>query len=573
MKGKIMVNTTTAESMDDFPIVRRLYARGKWKLESVAHFGGDETSVADMSLLQDENEKPFIPGASIAGAARSFLARQTQPWNKYRKGHEDLTLKRLFGGDMRQQRQQSEKDNDNMSALIVADAHCEQASTSIRDGVRVDTRFGSAAAGAKFDVEVVERETEFELNLECVIRRGDNSDTLADMFLNLLQAFQHGGIRLGARTRRGYGHGKVESWKVRDLLMNDPEDVKAWLNRDIWSCAEKPLTLCPLQYDESICLVLPAHRPENTLAPPLLQPDQRRYFQIEADFALRTSLLIRSSPAEPDAPDMVHLQSAGKPVVPGTSFAGAFRHRAALIADILGWKPQKTNDYEDADAVCDMFGPIHKQKSNEEQEHKEDRQEELWASRIWIEEKLVQNVESQWQHRVAIDRFTGGSLDGALFNEKPVYPIRLDDFAQEASTPNLRLVLTLEEPEDAEIGLLLLTLRDFWQGHAALGGETSNGRGTLRGINATIKLKNSPASDTEVWEFSRKGSETEVRLKSPTLADVEVWKFSHKDKHMALDDGDKTFLESCVKVAQDYSNRPAGSRRPKKEEKENSDVE
>ena len=552
-----MGNTTSnSRSVGNDAVVRRLYARGTWKLDSVAHFGGDETSMADMCLLKDTERKPFIPGASIAGAARSFLARQRLPWAQYQEGltTEPQELKRLFGG--------ADKD-DTMSSLIFADAHCEQAATSIRDGVRIDAKSGSAVDKAKFDVEVVERGTEFELNLECIIRHGDDSDALAELFLALLQAFQQGDIRLGARTRRGYGHGTVESWKVRDLQMNNPEDVMAWLRREIWTCTEVPLVLRPLQSEESIFLALPEHRSECTLTPPLLQPDQRRYFQIEADFALRTSLLIRSSPAEPDAPDMVHLQSAGKPVVPGTSFAGAFRHRAVLIANTLGWKPRKTPDYKDVDAVCEMFGPIHEQDKDEEQ------QTDLWASRVWIEEKLVKNVETWWQNRVAIDRFTGGSLEGALFNQKPVYPMHLGDFAQEVSTPNLRLILTLEEPEEAEIGLLLLTLRDFWQGHAALGGETSNGRGTLRGIKALLQLKSASSSDAEVWEFSREESKAGVRLKSPTLSDIKVWKFSHEDNRMTLVEGDDMFLKNCVDEAQCPPDRPpAGSRRPKKKERD-----
>ena len=39
-----MANTTTAQSTTaDDAVIRRLYARGTWKLKSVAHFGGDET--------------------------------------------------------------------------------------------------------------------------------------------------------------------------------------------------------------------------------------------------------------------------------------------------------------------------------------------------------------------------------------------------------------------------------------------------------------------------------------------------------------------------------------------------
>ena len=484
--------TTTSAARDKDVVVRRLYARSKWELDSVAHFGGDETGIADMCLLRDADGQPFIPGASIAGAARSFLAQQSKPWAEYQKGDEGQILKRLFGGA---------GDKDTMSALIVADATCasEQAATSIRDGVRVDNRSGSAAEGAKFDVEVVERGAEFELGLECVIREGDDKSDLEKLFLALLHGFKTGDIRLGARTRRGYGHGKVASWEIHDLQMNYPRDVMTWLRDDVWS------------------------RPASNLTPHPLPSDQRQYFCLEADFILRTSLLIRSSPSDPEAPDMVHLHSAGEPVVPGTSFAGAFRHRASLIATTIGWSEN---------AVSEIFGPVHEKEAK-------DSQEGLWASRVWIEERLVKNVESRWQNRVAIDRFTGGSLQSALFNEKPVFP--------QESTSHLKLRLTLEEPDDAEIGLLFLTLRDFWHGHAALGGETSNGRGTLQGVKAGLQLKRRESSEAE-------------------------WEFSQVDSGMTLVgcSGDASFLKCCVEKAQSPPDRPDGSRRP--EEKRPTDA-
>ena len=81
-----MANTKTETSEAKDAIVRRLYARGRWKLDSVAHFGGDETGIADMCLLRDADSQPFIPASSIAGAARSFLARQSLPWAEYRGG-------------------------------------------------------------------------------------------------------------------------------------------------------------------------------------------------------------------------------------------------------------------------------------------------------------------------------------------------------------------------------------------------------------------------------------------------------------------------------------------------------
>ena len=500
-------------------IVRRLYARGTWKLRSAAHFGSGETGIADMCLLKDKTGKPIIPGTSIAGAARSFLARQRKPLVKYKKGNEGKALKRFFGGDMRENRSQPEKNKDTMSALIVADSTSisECPKTSIRDGVRVTHESGSAAKGAKFDVEVVERGTEFEFLFECIIRKDKNQEDIKDLFLALLHAFQQGDIRLGARTRRGYGRGKVESWEIRDLQMNNPTDVMAWLRDDPWSRPESP-------FKEELENYSPLS-------------DHRQYFRIEADFDLQTSLLIRSSSGDPEAPDMVHLQSDGEPVVPGTSFAGAFRHRATLIANTIGLPN---------DVVDKMFGYVYEDKGNRR------READARASRVWIEEQLVKNVRYQWQDRVAIDRFTGGSLDGALFNEKPVYPLRLDEIAKKESSSNLRLMLTLEEPKEAEIGLLLLTLRDFWYGYAALGGETSNGRGTLQGIKAKLMYKDT--SDP---------------------SKIKEWKLEHnKDsKRMTIEKDDESFLQSCVDAAQNYTDRPKASRRPEKNDEEEKDAE
>ena len=503
-----MTDTKSQKDIADDAVVRRLYAQGKWKLESAAHFGGNETGIADMCLLRDAKGNPFIPGASIAGAARSYLARKRMSWKNY--SHDDsikkepTILRRLFGGA---------DTEDTMSALIVADAKCvsDEAKTIIRDGVRVVAETGTAAEGAKFDVEALERDTEFLLNLECIVREGDNNAELTELFLALLHAFQKGDIQLGARTRRGYGRGKVDCWNIYDLQMNTPEDVLVWLNGN------------------------PSLRPKSRLVPRPLGSDQQNYFRIEADFRLRTSLLIRSSSEDPKDPDMVHLHSKDKPVIPGTSFAGAFRHRAALIAEALNWKIHKKGE----DAVCEMFGAVHKK----DDKLNDAKETDLWASRVTIEERLVKNAKPQWQDRVAIDRFTGGSLQSALFNEKPVYPCPIK---AEAET-NVRLRLTIEEPEEAEIGLLILTLRDFWYGNTALGGEISNGRGTLQGIKAKLMYKDNP---------------------DPTR--IKEWKL--EDKHMTIKSGDGDFLQCYVDAAQNYTDRPKASRRPKDNDKEDLDV-
>ena len=81
-----MADSLPSSSIGKDVITRRLYARGLWVLSSPAHFGGDDTGVADMCLLRDIQGQPFIPAASIAGAGRSFLARRSLPWKNYARG-------------------------------------------------------------------------------------------------------------------------------------------------------------------------------------------------------------------------------------------------------------------------------------------------------------------------------------------------------------------------------------------------------------------------------------------------------------------------------------------------------
>jgi hypothetical protein len=78
------------------------------------------------------------------------------------------------------------------------------------------------------------------------------------------------------------------------------------------------------------------------------------------------------------------------------------------------------------------------------------------------------------------DRFTGGAYHGALFQEQPIFS---------SKDTCLKLELELRNPKEYEIGLLLLLLKDLWTGDLPVGGESSIGRGRLKGKEATIKGK------------------------------------------------------------------------------------
>ena len=89
----------------------------------------------------------------------------------------------------------------------------------------------------------------------------------------------------------------------------------------------------------------------------------------------------------------------------------------------------------------------------------------LFSDLIW--ERSSGTEEVVLSH-VKIDRFTGGGVEGALFQEKPLY-------ATEEPLV-LELVLLEEVPSDVQKALEL-SLADICSGHLALGGSVQRGHG------------------------------------------------------------------------------------------------
>jgi CRISPR/Cas system CSM-associated protein Csm3 (group 7 of RAMP superfamily) len=220
--------------------------------------------------------------------------------------------------------------------------------------------------------------------------------------------------------------------------------------------------------------------------------DARREFRISGHFTL-SPLLIRSSdpllPADdmPDGqvwhlPDVTQLRSHRETpglcaVLPGTSLTGALRSRATMILNTIAPDPDKVQELID-----DIFGfDMHAG---------DPAKARPVASRLIVEERPLEAGHLQVQNRVAIDRFTGGAFDTALFSEAPWFGgevelrlvLRHDSLPADQTEAETQLAA-----EQARIGLLLLLLKDLWSGDVPVGGSTGIGRGFLQGINATLE--------------------------------------------------------------------------------------
>lgn len=288
-----------------------------------------------------------------------------------------------------------------------------------------------------------------------------------------LRGLANEGITLGARKRRGFGRIAVKNWRVKQYDLTRPDQLIDWLKNGSEPLAKQNITAR---------LELTEHHLFTQFQSETLI-DNRHQFRMEATFALDGSLLIRAN-GQPhsNSPDMVHLSDqADRPLLPGTSIAGALRNRALRILNLL-----HANTAEQW--IDDLFGadlPEGKQKRRQQDPN-------IKSSRLIVEETAIENAQFDLvQNRVAIDRFTGGAKDSALFNEQPVFGKN-----KGKDKTHVHINLTVRNPKKRDIGLLLLILKDLWTGDLPLGGEVSVGRGRLAGNKANIFYRY-PKTDAE----------------------------------------------------------------------------
>jgi CRISPR/Cas system CSM-associated protein Csm3 (group 7 of RAMP superfamily) len=338
----------------------------------------------------------------------------------------------------------------------------------LRDGVKIDGTTGTALPHAKYDFELLSAGTEFLLCFELLIDEGKDESQIKQALAIALSGFEKGEIAIGMKKRRGFGCCQVKEWQVWEFDLKNAQHRLAWLTFDRDWAGEH--AICPSPQEGKIEQIFGD-----------IGNDQRDLFKISATFSLIASMLIRSAEySERKTPDAVHLKSKRnnkqESIISGTSLTGVLRHRAVRIVNTLNPNvivPEGKD--RQPEVVEEIFGFV-------AEDEKRKNMPNAKASRLVVQERVIENPKELVQTRIAIDRFTGGALHGALFDAQPVFG---------SDETRVTLELKLRKPEKYQIGLMLLLLKDLWTGDLPIGGESSIGRGRLQGINAEITYQKS----------------------------------------------------------------------------------
>lgn len=434
----------------------KLVLEGKIELLSPLHIGSGENDSTDLDVIMDGDGNPFITFTSFIGALQHHLKK-----NYTTDGSE---MKNLFGFT---------KDDVALGSTIIGTDLflCKDTKgvVAARDGIKIDLKTGIVANKAKYDYQIVDKGAKFSFKLEAAYSSHPDKiskQTLLQYYSTILEMLKPSesnteqfGLRIGAKTNTGLGKIRLIDEKLYDYDFTDYKNVIAWLKGD------KP---------KSTELKIP-----DTLEPNIND------FIIDAYLDLKTSLIQRSYNDDPSMPDASHVQSNGKNILTGSGTKGAISARAKRILNTI-WKKDEQSKLEFIDL---LFGYVNDPKDGKDT--RDDKKPK--KAKLQIEERELPAYVAELQSRIKIDRFTGGTINGALFDSMPLFNTK--ELAEETdiSKKYTRITIRVRDCTEAEAGLMLLVLKDLWTGDLAIGGEKGIGRGVFNGGSAFVKYKDADA--------------------------------------------------------------------------------
>lgn len=427
-------------------VTGKIIVRGLLQTGAPLLIGKGKSDANDIELLLNEKKQPYIPGASFAGMFRHHY------YNHYNRAGPADVARYFFGFE---EKQESSQSHFLVNDLSLAD---DKYIISLRDGVAIDPVTGIAQDNSLYDYQVLESGAVFGFEATITLRKGFDKKAFLGILKLLYDEGMAGQLRIGAFTSFGFGKWTWQAFNVYEFSF--PNNDLAWFD---FQCTRFSAdTIFPNKFSWTADNYLPLARQTSPL------------FSIKATFAIKHTLMVSHYGVNALQSDKTHLTADGKPILPGKSIKGAIRHRALKILQVLGKSKAEADQM-----LKKMMGDVDDNKKNNDNKENSPLRKAI-KSRLRIEETVIEGADrEQVQPRVKIDRFTGGAMQGALFDSQPLFH-QAEQFA---------IHFELANPQPGEAGLLLLLLKDLWLEDLPIGGEKNIGRGVLKGISAHICLE------------------------------------------------------------------------------------
>lgn len=428
--------------------------------------GGKNDLFLDAPVQRDWNGLPMILGTSVAGILRRAFednagkdtANEIFGTKREEKGR---------GGNGKESKDENKQEDEDLlgsrliisNALLLVDKNnkvCEELLLEkseflrlfdilpIRDHVAIGAN-GAAKDAGKFDEEVVFKGTRFKFSLEL--------DGSKEEFGEILNLLSDPTLRLGGGSSKGFGSlGILEiKWGEFELdryssSLNFSSDGFAKFTPD--SVADGNL---------------------------------KRHIRYELKISPDDFFMFGSGFGDKDADQTPVLESVidyenkclgkRKILIPASSVKGALSHRTAFHFNKINKQfGEKAKVGSENEAVREIFG------------YEKNKNDKGAKGKILISDCFLDYDEAKdtkvFEH-VSIDRFTGGAIDSALFQEKAV--AKRDEFIIEILLRNDVCGDKENEAFDSALGAFEAALDDVVQGRLSLGGATTKGYGFFKG--------------------------------------------------------------------------------------------
>ncbi|WP_304237973.1 RAMP superfamily CRISPR-associated protein [Jiulongibacter sediminis] len=398
-------------------LVAKLFLEGTLTNTTQLSIGSGTSENADQDIIR-LNDKPYIPGSSLAGSIKSLLEEFGHHPNEHFWGNED---------------------HDNPFKSHAFFDNCLLSSNGfeidILDGIKIDPVSNQTQKGAKYDYEVLQPGALFAFRIEVSVHELMNAQSMLEELQFIKQLMLDEELQLGSCTTAGLGYVKPEHIDIYVYDFIDDENA----------------------FDEYFnYLTVNEHsiEPISKTGPAL---SGSPVLQVFGNFKIKSRLITAQ---DPEAEDTDHIQLNRKKgsefYLTGKSIKGAIHHRMIKIENTLGLNG----------LVKNLFGFVEERKVLEG--------EQARKARIFTRETVLQSSQAVLQMRNKIDRFSGGTIDQALFSSMP---------AEMHEDQSFLIQVKIKEPQTHEVFLLLQVMKDLMISDMAIGGEKNVGRGILEGLS------------------------------------------------------------------------------------------